>query len=166
MIASDEVEGIRDSLVHVVAEWTQTNLRVTVAESTDSPLEASEVRALYLVGMNGGALPFSRLAEGGGLSRPTTSKLVSRMSAQGLFDRVRSGRTVEVRLTEAGAEAYARLVAAGQQMVGGALAGWTADEIAQFQRQLGRFVAALPLATRTTATRSPSTTVSSPQEET
>lgn len=161
----EDIEGIRDGLVHVVAEWTQRDLQVQVAESLDSPLEASEVRALYLVGMNAGALGFGQLAERGALSRPTTSKLVSRMAAQGLFDRVRSGRTVEVRLTERGAEAYARLVAAGQQMVGDAVSGWTPAEIARFQAQLRRFVAALPRATSSTALRPPSSTVS-PQEET
>jgi len=161
----EDIEGIRDGLVHVVAEWTQRDLQVQVAESLDSPLEASEVRALYLVGMNAGTLGFGQLAERGALSRPTTSKLVSRMAAQGLFDRVRSGRTVEVRLTERGAEAYARLVAAGQQMVGDAVSGWTPAEIARFQAQLRRFVAALPRATSSTALRPPSSTVS-PQEET
>lgn len=161
----EDIEGIRDGLVHVVAEWTQRDLQVQVAESLDSPLEASEVRALYLVGMNAGALGFGQLAERGALSRPTTSKLVSRMAAQGLFDRVRSGRTVEVRLTERGAEAYARLVAAGQRMVGDAVSGWTPAEIARFQAQLRRFVAALPRATSSTALRPPSSTVS-PQEET
>lgn len=161
----EDIEGIRDGLVHVVAEWTQRDLQVQVAESLDSPLEASEVRALYLVGMNAGTLGFGQLAERGALSRPTTSKLVSRMAAQGLFDRVRSGRTVEVRLTERGAEAYARLVAAGQQMVGDAVSGWTPAEIARFQAQLRRFVAALPRATSSTAPRPPSSTVS-PQEET
>lgn len=161
----EDIEGIRDGLVHVVAEWTQRDLQVQVAESLDSPLEASEVRALYLVGMNAGTLGFGQLAERGALSRPTTSKLVSRMAAQGLFDRVRSGRTVEVRLTERGAEAYARLVAAGQRMVGDAVSGWTPAEIARFQAQLRRFVAALPRATSSTALRPPSSTVS-PQEET
>lgn len=161
----EDIEGIRDGLVHVVAEWTQRDLQVQVAESLDSPLEASELRALYLVGMNAGALGFGQLAERGALSRPTTSKLVSRMAAQGLFDRVRSGRTVEVRLTERGAEAYARLVAAGQQMVGDAVSGWTPAEIARFQAQLRRFVAALPRATSSTALRPPPSTVS-PQEET
>ncbi|PRB18276.1 MarR family winged helix-turn-helix transcriptional regulator [Microbacterium sp. MYb62] len=165
MQAQEDIEAIRDALVHVVAEWTQGDLQVRVAESIRSPLDAGEVRSLYLLGMSGGSLGFGELAERGALSRPTTSKLVSRMSARGLFDRVRSGRTVEVRLTEAGVEAYARLVAAGQQMVGGALTDWTPEEITRFQSQLTRFVAALPRATLSTARRSPSAPVS-PQEET
>lgn len=165
MALSEDIEGIRDALVHVVAEWTQRDLQVQVAESLDSPLEASEVRALYLVGMNGGSLGIGQLAERGALSRPTTSKLVSRMATQGLFDRVRSGRTVDVHLTETGGEAYERLVSAGQQMVGDAVVGWTPDEIARFKTQLSRFVAGLPHATPPTARRSSPTPVT-PQEET
>lgn len=165
MTVGDDIEGIRDALVRVVAEWTQRDLQVEIAEKIGGSLEATEVRALYAVGMHGGRLGFGLLAESGALSRPTASKLVSRMSAQGLFDRVRSGRTVEVRLTDAGAEAYARLVAAGQQMVGGALAAWTSHEIAEFQTQLTRFVTALPEAALTSASRPPSDSISTSQEE-
>ncbi|MGH3690844.1 MAG: MarR family winged helix-turn-helix transcriptional regulator [Microbacterium sp.] len=160
-----ELEDIRDALVRVVAEWTQSELQVQVAESVDGSLDATEVRALYLVGMSGGSLGFGRLADRAAMSRPTTSKLVSRMSARGLVDRVRSGRTVDVRLTGAGREAYARLVAAGQQMVGGALTGWSAHEITQFQAHLSRFVAALPGATLATVSQSSSTPAPPPQEE-
>ncbi|MFJ6428560.1 MarR family winged helix-turn-helix transcriptional regulator [Microbacterium maritypicum] len=165
MAIEGKIEDIREALVGVVAEWTQSELQVEVAESVDRSLDAAEVRSLYLVGMSGGSLGFSQLADRAALSRPTTSKLVSRMSARGFFDRVRSGRTVDVRLTDAGGEAYGRLVAAGQQMVGGALAGWSTQEIAQFQAHLSRFVAALPGATQATVSRSPSDAVSSPQEE-
>jgi DNA-binding MarR family transcriptional regulator len=166
MALQNELDDIRDALVRVVAEWTQSELQVQVAESVDGSLDATEVRALYLVGMSGGSLGFSRLSDRAAMSRPTTSKLVSRMSAQGFFDRVRSGRTVDVRLTDAGREAYSRLVTAGQQMVGSALAGWSAQEITQFQAHLSRFVAALPGATLATIPRPSSDPVPSLQEET
>lgn len=166
MTIDEQIEGIRDSLVRVVAEWSRNDLQASVAEKLDAPLDATEVRALYTVGMGGGSLGFSELAERASLSRPTTSKLVSRMSAQGLFDRMRSGRTVVVRLTDDGIESYARLVAAGQQMVDGALAGWAPHEIADFQTRLSRFVGALPRASQATVSPVPSDTVPSPQEET
>ena len=167
MAVDDEIEDIREALVRVVAEWTQGELQTQVAASVGGSLDAIEVRALYVVGMHGGSLGFSRLADRAAMSRPTTSKLVSRMSAWGLCDRVRTGRTVEVRLTDAGRDAYARLVASGQQMVGGALTGWSAHEITQFQAHLSRFVAALPESTsRATTSPSSSDHVPSPQEET
>lgn len=165
MAVDEEIEGIRDALVRVVAEWSRNDLQVRVAETVDSSLDTTETRALYLIGMSGGSLGFGQLAEDGAMSRPTTSKLVSRMSAKGLLDRVRSGRTVEVRLTQAGAEAYGRLAAAGQQMVGGALDGWARPEIAQFRAQLSRFVAALPSATLATVARTPAHHTTSHQEE-
>ncbi|MFJ6533332.1 MarR family winged helix-turn-helix transcriptional regulator [Microbacterium sp. NPDC091662] len=165
MAVEDKIEDIREALVGVVAEWTQSELQVEVAESVDGSLDATEVRSLYLVGMSGGSLGFGQLADRAAMSRPTTSKLVSRMSAQGFFDRVRSGRTVDVRLTDAGRDAYGRLVAAGQQMVGGALVGWSTQEIDQFQAHLTRFVTALPGATPASVLRPPPEPVSSPQEE-
>ena len=166
MAIDREIESIRDSLVLVVAEWSRNDLQASVAAELDAPLDATEVRALYTVGAGGGSLGFSELAERASLSRPTASKLVSRMSAQGLFDRIRSGRTVVVRLTDDGIESYARLVAAGQQMVGEALAGWTPHEIADFQTSLSRFVVALPGASRATVSPVPPDTVPSTQEET
>ncbi|MFS6530188.1 MarR family transcriptional regulator [Microbacterium aurugineum] len=162
---NSEIDDIRDALVRVVAEWTSGELQVKVAATVDESLDAVETRALYLVGMNRGALSFSLLAERAALSSPTTSKLISRMSARGLMDRVRSGRTVQVRLTDAGADAYARLVAAGQKMVDGALSGWAPEEITQFQTHLSRFVAALPRATRAAASPTPPEPVSPLQEE-
>ena len=68
-----------------------------------------------------------------------------------------------MRLTDAGAQAYARLVGAGHRMVDDALAGWTPQEVEQFQAQLTRFVAAL---SRTTSPlHDVSTDVTTPQEE-
>ncbi|MCK8475862.1 MarR family winged helix-turn-helix transcriptional regulator [Microbacterium aurugineum] len=165
MTANGEIDDIRDALVRVVAEWTRSDLQLKVAAKIDETLDAAETRALYLVGMNGGALGFGQLAERAALSNPTTSKLISRMSAQGLVDRVRSGRTVEVRLTDAGADTYARLVAAGQQMVDGALSGWAPDEITQFQAHLSRFVAALPRATLAAASPTTPEPIPPQQEE-
>ncbi len=162
---NSEIDDIRDALVRVVAEWTSGELQVKVAATVDDSLDAAETRALYLVGMNGGALGFGQLAERAALSNPTTSKLISRLSAHGLVDRVRSGRTVEVLLTAAGAETYARLVAAGQQMVGGALSGWEPEEVTQFHLHLSRFVAALPRATLAAASSRTPELISPLQEE-
>lgn len=163
MTVPDEIDHIRDSLVRVVAEWTRRDLQVTIAATIDDSLDAAETRALYLIGMNGGALGFGQLAERAALSNPTTSKLVSRMSAQGLVDRVRSGRTVEVRLTATGTETYTRLVAAGQHLVGGALSGWTPEEIIEFQAHLSRFVSALTQTSRAAVALLPSDPVTPTQ---
>ena len=143
MTVGEGVAGIHLALVQVVTEWTESDLQAQVAEGVGVALDPSGIRAVYLIGMNGGAMGFGHLAERGSLSHPTASKLVSRLEAQGIADRIRSGRTVEVRLTDAGSQAYARLVAAGHRMVDDALTGWQADEVEVFQSQLTRFVAAL-----------------------
>lgn len=163
MTIVDGVAGIHVALVRVVSEWTESDVQALVAEGVGVALDPTGIRAVYLIGLNGGAMGFGQLAERGSMSRPTTSKLVSRLETQSIVDRVRSGRTVEVRLTDAGAQAYARLVAAGHRMVDDALAGWTPQEVEQFQAQLTRFVAAL---SRTTSPlHDVSTDVTTPQEE-
>ena len=143
MTTGEDVAGIHVALVRVVSEWSESDLQRQVAQAVDVALDPSAIRALYLLGMNGGAMGFGDLAAHATLSRPTTSKLVARMATQGVVDPVRSGRTVEVRLTDAGRKAYARLVDAGHRMVDDALAGWSPEEIDGFRRQLSRFVTAL-----------------------
>ena len=143
MAIPDDVADIHVALVRVVAEWSESDLQRQVADAVDVALDPTAIRAVYLLGMNDGTLGFSALADHVSMSRPTTSKLVVRMAAQGIVDPERSGRTVQVRLTDAGAQAYERLVAAGHRMVDDALHGWTPSEIAQFRQQLDRFVFAL-----------------------
>ncbi|MFK3677270.1 MarR family winged helix-turn-helix transcriptional regulator [Microbacterium sp. NPDC090218] len=164
MTIADGVADIHVALVRIVSEWTESDVQASVAEGVGVTLDPTGIRAVYLLGLNGGAMGFGELAERGSMSRPTTSKLVSRLDAQGVVDRVRSGRTVEVRLTGAGSQAYARLVNAGHRMVDDAVAGWTPHEVAQFQSQLTRFVAAL---SRTTSTfQDVASDAPTPKEET
>ncbi|PRA81236.1 MarR family winged helix-turn-helix transcriptional regulator [Microbacterium sp. MYb66] len=143
MSSTGDIAAIHVALVRVVSEWSESELQRQVADAVDVALDPTAIRALYLLGMNEGALGFGELAEHAAMSRPTTSKLVSRMAAQGVVDPVRSGRTVQVQLTDAGTQAYTRLVSAGHRMVDDALHGWAPEEIAQFRRQLTRFVFAL-----------------------
>ncbi|WP_288871286.1 MarR family winged helix-turn-helix transcriptional regulator [uncultured Microbacterium sp.] len=143
MTAGEGVADIHVALVRVVSEWTESDLQTHVAESVGVALDPTAIRAVYLVGLNGGAMGSTELAEHGSMTRPTTSKLVSRLAAQGVVERIRSGRTVEVRLTEAGRQVYDRLVDAGHRMVDAALQGWAPSEVTQFSAQLARFVTAL-----------------------
>jgi DNA-binding GntR family transcriptional regulator len=74
------------------------------------------------------------------LSRPTASKLTDRLVTDGLAERVRAGRRVDVTLTARGARAYDLLVAAGHRMVQEATAGWGEQEVDSFRDHLARFV--------------------------
>lgn len=143
MANAESIADIHVALVSVVSAWSESDLQAQVAESVGVSLDPTAIRAVYLLGLHGGALGFGALAEHASMSRPTTSKLVARMAAQGVVDPIRTGRTVEVRLAPAGEQAYARLVEAGHRMVDDALAGWDAAEIAAFRQQLTRFVFAL-----------------------
>ena len=143
MTVGGDVADIHEALVRVVSAWSESDLQQQVADAVDVALDPSAIRALYLLGRNGGSLRSGELAAHAAMSRPTTSKLVARMTAQGVVDPVRAGRRVEVRLTPAGRRAYERLVSAGHGLVVDALTDWSPQEIEGFRRQLTRFVTAL-----------------------
>lgn len=132
-------EGIYSALIQIVTQWSTDDLQRHVAESVGVNLDASQVRALYLLGQAGGSLGNGRLAEATHMSAPTTSKLVSRLEVDGLAERVRAGRTVEVRLTESGLHAYKHLVDAGKHLVNDAVAEWDAHDLEDFGSQIVRF---------------------------
>lgn len=143
MVNVAEHEDIYSSLIQLIAAWTASDVQRDLAGSVGVELDATAIRALYLLGLNGGTISAGRLAELCHTSRPTTSKLVSRLASDGLVERDRAGRTVDVRLTESGRLTYSRLVDAGKRVIADSTAGWGPDELEQFRSHLTRFVDAI-----------------------
>jgi DNA-binding MarR family transcriptional regulator len=138
-----DVTRVHADLVRLVAAWTASNLQAEVAASVGVDLDPTEVRVVYLLGLSGGALGMSALVERTQLSRPTLSKLGSRLVADRVAERHRAGRQVEIRLTGRGWQAYDLLVEAGHRMVREATEGWEEAELAGFRAHLDRFVSRL-----------------------
>lgn len=126
------VQDLLAAVVGLVANWTAVSTQGSVARAVGVDVPAGDVRALYTLGLHGGVIRPATLADELAQSRPTTSKLIARLEAAGLVRRERGdgdGRAVEIALTDAGADAYARLVAAGAAMVDQAMADKTTSEI-------------------------------------
>ena len=143
MTTDRDTARLLDALVGLVTVWTDARVQSRIAAAVGLPLDPTAIRAVYLIGARGGSLGSTALAEHGGLTRPTVSKLVTRLEELGLVTRERSGRSVEVTLTPAGSSAYATLVEAGTAMVRRAVPDWSAQETTQFADQAQRFLTAL-----------------------
>lgn len=106
-------------------------------------LDDAMVRAIYVLGLRGGAARPSTLAAELRMTRPTTSKLLARLRADGLLDRrddPTDGRATQVELTPLGTGVFTRLVDAGHDMVLRALGGWSERDVEQLTGLLSRFV--------------------------
>lgn len=126
------VQDLLSAVIGLVSNWNAVSTQGSVAAAVGVDVPAGDVRALYTVGLRGGAIRPAALAEEIQQTRPTTSKVVARLEALGLVARERGagdGRAVQVALTADGRDAYERLVAAGAAMVGEAMADTTTAEI-------------------------------------
>lgn len=106
-------------------------------------LDDAKVRAIYVLGLRGGAARPSELAAELRMTRPTTSKLLARLRADGLLDKradPADGRATQVELTGLGASVFTQLVDAGHDMVRRALGGWSDTDIEALSSLLSRFV--------------------------
>ncbi|KAM9864078.1 MarR family winged helix-turn-helix transcriptional regulator [Leucobacter sp. BZR 635] len=126
------VHELLAAVIGLVRNWNAVSTQGSIARAVGVDIPAGDVRALYTMGLLGGAIRPAALADELAQSRPTTSKLIARLEAAGLVERGRGEgdqRAIEIAFTEQGREAYARLVAAGTQLVDQAMAHQTTAEI-------------------------------------
>ncbi|MCD2443660.1 MarR family transcriptional regulator [Agromyces sp. SYSU K20354] len=138
--------GLLASLTHLISRWSSSDLQRRVAHGVGIELDATEVRAIYTLGLRGGSARPSELADELHLTRPTASKLLARLVADGLVEKSddpRDGRASVVALSATGARAYGELARAGREMIAHALADWDAREAEAFGALLRRFVQGL-----------------------
>ena len=142
----DPLTSILLSLTRLTARWNSLEYQRRVTEESGVTLDPAAVRAVYLLGLNGGSARPSALATDLELSRPSTSKLLARLETAGLVERSPAdgdGRATTVSLRAAGHEAFERLFAAGIGMVGEATADWEPTDSARLAELLPRFVEGL-----------------------
>lgn len=139
-------QRLLSSLTSLTAHWNSLELQKRVADACGVQLDAAAIRAVYTLGMHGGAAYPSALADELQLSRPSTSKLLARLSALDLVARrpdATDGRASRALLTARGQDAFDRLVVAGEQMVQRSLADWSTSDAALLAELLMRFVGGL-----------------------
>lgn len=144
-------EALLGALTELMSRWTSADLQarfavqhgVKEAARGTPAFDDAKVRAIYVLGLRGGAARPSVLAAELRMTRPTTSKLLARLRADGLLDKrddPTDGRASQVELTTLGRDVFARLVGAGHDMVRRALGGWSEADIELLSGLLSRFV--------------------------
>lgn len=134
------------SLTRLTAHWNSLEYQRSVTRESGVELDSTAVRAVYLLGISGGSIRPSELASELNLSRPSTSKLLARLEAAGLVERVRDegdGRATAVTLRPGGEEAFTHLFAAGIEKITAATSGWDARDTERLADLLPRFITGL-----------------------
>lgn len=136
------------ALTALVSRWNSHDFQRTVATASGIDLDPTAVRALYFLGKEGGTATPSTVATELHLSRPSTSKLLARLSEAGLLQRevqVRDRRSVSVSLTPLGRTTYEELFDAGLAMIDAATLDWLPADRAALTRLLPRFLNSLTI---------------------
>lgn len=134
------------ALTRLVSHWTAHEFQQRVARASDVRLDPTAVRALYVLGREGGTSTPSVIAEETHLSRPSTSKLLARLRDSGMLQRTTSEqdrRSVHVALTPLGQETFDELFGAGISMITAATANWDPVDRDALNRLLPRFISDL-----------------------
>src|SRR6478752_5733427 len=108
------------SLTRLMSRWSSSSVQARIAAGVGVALDPTEIRAVYTLGLHGGAARPSELSDELAVTRPTMSKLIARLIADDLVRRTAhpdDGRATVVAFTARGEDAYRRLVAAGHVMV-------------------------------------------------
>lgn len=141
-VADPQIEEVLATLVELVTAWSSPLVQVQIARQTGLDINETDVRTLHMLGRLGGCARPAQLARQLHQSRPTMSKSLARLLAEGLIERAAVAddkRASDISLSPAGVAAYRGLVCAGTAMVRDALRlapGIDTSAIVQFTRAL------------------------------
>lgn len=143
--ANIELE-LLSAFVSLVRNWSSVNARGHVARTAGVNIPDSEIRVIYLLGARTREVRPSDIANQLGVSRPSLSKSLALLRDEGLV----TGKTTEcdrravsVTLTDAGKEAYRRLLNAGLALVERAKGDFTTEELLTVARFMRTFLSNL-----------------------
>lgn len=143
--ANIELE-LLSAFVSLVRNWSSVNARGHVAQTAGVNIPDSEIRVIYLLGARTREVRPSDIAQQLGVSRPSLSKSLALLREEGLVagkstevDR----RAVSVTLTDAGKEAYRRLLQSGLALVERTKRDFTTEELQTVSRFMQKFLAGL-----------------------
>lgn len=138
--------ALLSELTRLMSRWSSLELQRRITAECGVSLDPGAVRAVYLLGIEGGGARPSVLADELHLTRPSTSKLIARLAEAGLAERRRDPadrRAATVELTETGRDVYRRLFSAGVDMLDSATADWDPADVRALGTLLHRFVGGL-----------------------
>lgn len=139
------LRGVFEALIDLHLLWASPDQHTRMAEHVGIPINDSDLRVLYTLGMHGAPLRAAAIADRVHASRPTTSRSIARLVEAELAvraDVAEDGRGTEITLTSSGDEAYARVVTATLDLVGIAFRDVSAERAVEFTQVLRRFIAA------------------------
>lgn len=134
------------ALTRLISHWSSLSYQSEIQQHAGVGLDATAVRAIYLLGIHERAGRPSVMAIELNMSRPATSKLIARLVDAKLVERGRDandGRAQLVRLSEAGCEIFDRLFSSGIELISNATSGWSREDADALKRLLPQFVAGL-----------------------
>ncbi|APX33915.1 hypothetical protein BH708_15690 [Brachybacterium sp. P6-10-X1] len=143
------------ALTRLMSQWSSLEFQRRITAQCGLSLDPVAVRALYGLGITGGAARPSDLADDLHLTRPSTSKLIARLTAADLVERrpdLTDGRSAHVALTAAGRHAYEQLFEAGLTLLAEATEDWDDADVRALSQLLTRFTAGLATDSTTTTT--------------
>ena len=120
------------ALTKLMSQWSSLDLQRRIAAACGVSLDHVGVRTVYVLGIAGGTLRPSDIADELHLTRPSTSKLVARLTTAGLIERSQDpadGRSVHIELTSEGQRTYEQLFTVGAQMLSTATSGWDPADV-------------------------------------
>ena len=127
----------------VARQWGAVPVDGHIAESIGLAIEDSEIRIIYMLGARTRELRPGDVAEELGVSRPTLSKSLTRLRNANLIvgeTDPTDKRSINLRLTDAGKDAYQRLIDMGTGLVRAANDDLTRDEMRIIRDFLARFI--------------------------
>ncbi|MGP5127597.1 MarR family winged helix-turn-helix transcriptional regulator [Brachybacterium tyrofermentans] len=130
------------ALTALMSQWSSLEFQRRITAECGVSLDPVGVRALYVLGIAGGAERPSVIADDLHLTRPSTSKLIARLTAAGLVERTpdsSDGRSARIALTADGRRTYEQLVSAGVAMLADATSDWEAEDVRTLSTLLVRF---------------------------
>lgn len=130
------------ALTSLMAQWSSRDFQRRITAQSGVALDPTGVRALYVLGIAGGSARPSDLADELHLTRPSASKLITRLTAAGLLGRTRDtadGRAARIALSAEGQRTYEQLVASGIDLLSAATEGWEEADVRALSALLVRF---------------------------
>lgn len=130
------------ALTGLMSQWSSLDFQRRITADCGVSLDPVGVRALYVLGIAGGSARPSDIADDLHLTRPSTSKLITRLTGAGLLERTpdsADGRAARIALTAEGRRTYEQLVAAGVALLAGATDGWEQADVRALATLLTRF---------------------------
>ncbi|GAA2831054.1 DNA-binding MarR family transcriptional regulator [Leucobacter komagatae] len=126
----------------VARQWGAVPIDGHIAERIGLDIEDSEIRIIYMLGARTRELRPGDVAEELGVTRPTLSKSLTRLRNASLIESAvaqEDKRSIYLRLTAAGKDAYQRLIDMGTGLVRAANDDLTKDEMRTIRDFLDRF---------------------------